>query len=196
MKFVTATALVSLLSACGGASTGLDIPTFANALAVASASGGALERIDDLAPSARDQVLTSGSAEYTGTIFIGPEVDTPEVVGGMAIEVDFANNANINGGAGSFFDADGSAIDGTMTLSNAGIARGDTENRLTGDLQGRLSDVTVGDSEEDVTYDLALGGLFLGTNADAITGVVTGTADIAGSGATSDRVGTFVLERD
>jgi hypothetical protein len=196
MKLVPASVLMSLLSACGGGSTGLDVPSFNNAFAVASASGAALERIDDLNPSERAQVQSTGSATYAGTILITQTDMSPDVIGGMAIAVDFANDANISGGAASFFDATGSAVSGSLALSDAAIARSDSETRLTGDLQGRLNGITVEGETEDVTYDLEIGGSFLGANAQALSGGLTGTATIVDGGEMQDRDGTFVLEQN
>lgn len=184
MKFLILPAVVALsaLAACGGGGSSSDpapAPTPADAVVRAKALN--TEYAATTATVAAAMPVT-GQASYTGAAVFGKGTDmdallqAPTMSGDMALNADFATGT-VTGGIDNFRDAANAPVSGQMTVSGAQIAGA----VLGGDLAG-----TVGG--KDVNAQMS--GSFLGTDAEAVRGVI---AD--GAGAAGAFNGAFIVAR-
>lgn len=189
------------LAGCGGGGGDgtqvSEIPQFASLAEVASVGQSNTTRIGALGTTLQADVPQTGTATYRGTIALNDQGATAEATlgGGMVLDVDFANAANVTGAAGNFFDRSGRAVSGELTLTNAEYGPISTGAAIIGDLDGRISGITVGTETKAYDYDLEAGLLYFDTDGGALLGPVLGEATEVGNTANvRDISGAATLE--
>lgn len=201
-----------VLAACGGSGSGsqtLVAPEFADLETVRGESLDILAEFATLGRASADDVPTSGSATYSGVVTITDENGgglNASVIGGMALAVDFGNDDSVSAVAENFFDADGTAVAGSLAADNQSLDRSGSIPGTTLILEGQLSDVGVGDDVADFDYRAEVSGIFLGSNLEGIiispsSGTLLGrpsdsTASEVGSTAIRDLELVATLEQD
>ncbi len=161
-----------VLAACGGSgSSTLVAPSFADLDAVRGESLDILAEFATLDAASANDIPASGSATYSGVVTItdenGGSLDA-SVIGGMALAVDFSNDDSVSAVAENFFDADGTAVEGSLTADNQSLDRSGLIPGMTLNLEGQLSNVGVGDDVADFDYRAEVSGIFLGSNLEGI----------------------------
>lgn len=210
MKLTTVFSLsaVVLAAACGGGGGsggggggGIDptIPSFANAAAVIADGETSLEAITPLGLTTPSGFQRSGSATFDGTVVINDATtgaSNASVLGGMTVTVDFADEDNVTGKAGNFFDLANSRVGGSLTLDNVEFSEGVTGGGFIGDLTGRLTSVGRTGSDQSFDYNLDAAALYYGSGVQAIIGLVDGSATAVGTSTPRDITGAATLERE
>lgn len=185
VKLGLLTGLMFGLGACGGSSSvplTTGVPAFSSNEAARQDGLERLEALGELELTPPSEIRTSGSATFDGSIVLNDDsrasVPTASVIGGMAVNVDFANADNVTGTAGNFFDINNKRVPGTLELSNVIFDQGVSGGGFVGDLDGTLRGVA---GAGDYTYDLELGAIYFGDNIVGLLGFVNGTATANGS---------------
>ncbi|WP_341365488.1 transferrin-binding protein-like solute binding protein [Yoonia sp. BS5-3] len=134
-----------------------------------------------------DDIPTTGSATYDGTMLLALQDGSMDGAIGQAQMVTSFATSTITGGADNFYDLNGNAIDGSLTLEDGSFER--TIGIVTGEMNGS---VDFASGEMDIETDVA--GNFSGPNAEYLSGVMTGTATPEGEDALV-LIGGFYLEQ-
>ncbi|MDX8348251.1 hypothetical protein SLH49_09650 [Cognatiyoonia sp. IB215446] len=135
-----------------------------------------------------DDIPDSGSSIYRGALTLTLQDGSGEgVIGQAQVNANFATSV-VTGGADNFFDLDGNATSGTVTIANGLILPG--VSQVTGDING-----TVTFDGTPLALDTTLTGTISGNDADYISGVVTGTGADSGTATTVDVQGSLFTER-
>lgn len=131
------------------------------------------ELIDTLDPTPVGAMPLSGSARYEGTAFVDYTYEggnTDRVGGEMVLDADFAQAA-VSGRIDSVASDDFGSLDGKLDITNGAISG----NGFTADVDGE-----VGNFLADVRVDGTMTGGFLGDDAQAVSGGISGTARVLG----------------
>jgi len=162
-----------------GSGSTFNVPNFDNVADVISENAEAFDRTTALSLTAPGDVPTSGTARFAGPILIVDQddgtVDTT-ISGGMEIAVNFSNTGAIGGEAGNFYDVDGNAVDGTLTLSEAAAVDQASGEGFEARLTGTVSGVGAGDDTADVVYDIDLTETYVGSGVQTLLGSGSGAA--------------------
>ena len=167
LQYLAAATFAASLSACSstgtdgvGSDADIDLPDEFASL------GDLLTQVDNGALSEAADSLMSGTVSMTGAIGISDVGDDEEVIGDLALSVDF-NDGSVSGSASGFdfYDADGNqgdAIGGTLTVAGAA-------GSVSGASFGADVDGTLIDGSDNVTVDGAISGTFYDYNGDLAT---------------------------
>lgn len=133
-----------------------------------------LEAATDAGATPVDIIPDTGSATYDGTLFLTLQDGSEDgVIGQAQMVTSFATNS-ITGNADNFYDLEGNATAGSLTMEDGGFDR--TVGLVSGEMNGN---VTFTEGAMDV--ETAVIGNFSGTDADYLSGILVG--DAAPSGA-------------
>ncbi len=129
-----------------------------------------IDKVQAAGPTPALNIPDGGTATYRGAMtFVLQDGSMDGVIGQAEVDANFATN-QVSGGAGNFFDLDGNATLGSVSLENVVIAD-DFGNLIAGEVNGNI---TFAAGAMDVQTMLA--GTFSGPNAELVSGVVSGTA--------------------
>ncbi|MDX8351199.1 hypothetical protein [Cognatiyoonia sp. IB215182] len=135
-----------------------------------------------------DDIPDSGSSIYRGALTLTLQDGSGDgVIGEAQLNANFGTNV-VTGGADNFFNLDGSATAGSVTISNGVILP--SVGQVNGDING-----TVTFDGTPLALDTTLSGTILGNDADYITGIVSGTAADSSTATTVGVQGGLVTER-
>ena len=197
-KLAAAVGLATLVSGCGGSSTGEETSSYV------SLSTSALAMADPYVDSdgnlkdgvvARTDVPVVGSANYAG--YIGGELtpagggDAAGIVGELALNANFGTGV-VTGSATNFQHETDGAYTGTLTADGtSAISFGGTN--LDEDTLGATLSGTLSNGGTNYATDIALDGVFIGGVGAAAPDAVAGYAD--GTVGTAILLGAFVAEQ-
>jgi len=131
------------------------------------------ELIDTLDPTPVAAMPLSGTARYEGTAFVDYtyEGGNDDRVGGeLVLDADFAQAA-VTGRIDGVASEDFGSLDGKLDITNGAISG----NGFTADVDG-----AVGNFLTDVRVDGTMTGGFLGDDAQAVSGAISGSATVLG----------------
>lgn len=121
-----------------------------------------------------DNIPDTGSATYDGTLFLTLQDGSEDGVIGQAQMVSNFATDSITGNADNFYDLEGNATAGSLTLEDGGF------DRVVGLVSGEMNgNVTFAEGAMDV--ETAVVGNFSGTDADYLSGVLVGEAAPTGA---------------
>jgi hypothetical protein len=170
-----AVAGLAMTSACAAsvsppAPDPLDFATAQEALAGQSAFFDDIQA-NGYSPTNIQQLPTSGSVGYQGFVqfataeqAFAPADDALFAIGRLDMTASFDNAGSISGTAGNFIDGNDNQMTGEMTISADSLDPGSFGVGFTGLLQGQI---TSADNFE-FNYQVPMGGIFLGPNADYV----------------------------
>ncbi len=122
-----------------------------------------------------DNIPDTGLATYNGTMtFLLLDGSEDGVIGQAEMNVNFGSTL-ITGGADNFYDLNGNATAGAVTIDDAVVVTM-LGNFIAGDVNGAI---TFGAGEMEIETGLA--GNFSGNNAEYVSGVMSGNATLAGN---------------
>lgn len=151
-------------------------------------------RVSALGFTTTAQIPDTGSALFNGSIILNDKGSGAlvSVVGGMTLDVDFANASNVTGKAGNFYNLQNERVGGQLDLSNVLFDSGIGGGGIAGDLDGRLTNVG---SNRVYDYDLEVGLVYFGNAGQAFTGLISGSATEFGGRGSTTIEGAIVLEQ-
>lgn len=216
MKHFSCLTFISLLSACGGGSTGSSNFSASQAIipddGVFSTYTEGLEYVFDgrteasnAGPTSSVDVPIAGMADYRGAMFLGQRVSdgrvVDAVVGEMTLEINLGEDT-FSGGADDFIGIDGTAREGEMTISNGTLLRNDGifdsagAVAVTADVKGSIEFGLVPlAGQERLPRELSgtLAGAFAGPDAQFLSGLVNVASQLE-LAETGDGAGPTVID--